>query len=84
MSDFTSKVRDIVKNIKRGETMTYKQVAETAGSLGAARAVGTIMRSNYDPNIPCHRVIKSDGSLGDYNRGGTQAKAELLAKEKHE
>jgi O6-methylguanine-DNA--protein-cysteine methyltransferase len=39
------------------------------------------MRKNYDPAIPCHRVIKSDGSMGGYNRGGAMAKKRILAAE---
>ena len=61
--------------------MTYKQVATKAGNPNAARAVGAIMRTNYDETIPCHRVIKSDGSLGSYNRGGTLKKREILQRE---
>ncbi len=49
--------------------MSYGEVAHRAGSPGAARAVGNIMRKNHDPRVPCHRVIKSDGSLGGYNHG---------------
>lgn len=60
--------------------MTYAKVARAAGSPGAARAVGTIMKQNYDPAIPCHRVIKSDGTLGQYNRGQEQ-KRKLLETE---
>ena len=48
--------------------MTYK-VAEKAGNLRAYRAVGNILHQNYNPQIPCHRVIRSDGSIGGYNRG---------------
>jgi len=61
--------------------MTYKEVATKAGNSKAARAVGAIMRTNYDPNIPCHRVIRSDGSLGSYNRGGILRKREILTRE---
>ncbi len=66
---FTQKVLKIVSKIPRGKTMTYGEVAELAGSSGAARAVGSIMKYNYDPTIPCHRVIRSDGTLGQYNKG---------------
>jgi O-6-methylguanine DNA methyltransferase len=79
--DFTNRVRTVVKNIPKGKTMTYKQVAELAGSPGASRAVGSIMRTNYDPKIPCHRVIRSDGKIGNYNRGGEHAKRKLLQDE---
>jgi O-6-methylguanine DNA methyltransferase len=81
MSDFTTTVKTIVTGIPPGSTMTYKQVAETAGNPKAARAVANIMAANYDQNIPCHRVIRSDGALGGYNRGGVRAKAKILAAE---
>jgi methylated-DNA-[protein]-cysteine S-methyltransferase len=81
MTDFREKVLSIVRGIPMGVTMTYAQVAEAAGSKGAHRAVGSIMKANYDPTVPCHRVIKSDGSVGDYNRGGPAAKQALLWKE---
>lgn len=61
--------------------MTYSEVAERAGSPGAARAVGSLMKANFDPKIPCHRVIRSDGKVGEYNRGGPSAKKALLEKE---
>lgn len=81
MKTFAEKVRDIVRKIPKGKSMTYKEVAAKAGNARAARAVGAIMRTNYDPSIPCHRVIRSDGSLGSYNRGGAQKKRQLLKKE---
>ncbi len=61
--------------------MTYKQVAAKAGSPGASRAVGSILKTNFDPKIPCHRVIRSDGGMGGYNRGGVTKKLEILKKE---
>jgi O-6-methylguanine DNA methyltransferase len=78
---FTEKVRDVVRRIPEGKTMTYKEVARKAGNPRAARAVGAIMRTNYDPAIPCHRVVHSDGSIGNYNRGGEERKRELLFEE---
>ena len=81
MSIFKEKVLDIVRNIKKGQVMTYCQVAEMAGTQGAARAVGTIMKNNYDTTVPCHRVVKSDGTIGDYNRGGKAKKIEILKSE---
>jgi methylated-DNA-[protein]-cysteine S-methyltransferase len=78
---FRDKVRAIVKKIPKGKTMTYKEVAAKAGNSKAARAVGAIMRSNYDTSIPCHRVIRSDGSFGNYNRGGTLKKQAILEAE---
>ena len=81
MKTFSDKVRDIVRKIPKGKTMTYKQVAAKAGNPNAARAVGAVMRTNYDEGIPCHRVIASDGSMRGYNRGGVSAKSEILKRE---
>lgn len=81
MKTFTERVRAVVARIPKGKTMTYKKVAERAGNPRAARAVGAIMRANYDENIPCHRVVRSDGTLGGYNRGGTARKRIILAVE---
>ena len=66
---FSDKVRDIVRKIPKSKTMTYKEVASKAGNPKAARAVGAVMRSNYDQSIPCHRVVASDGKMRGYNRG---------------
>jgi O-6-methylguanine DNA methyltransferase len=79
---FADTVRDVVKKIQKGKTMTYKQVAAKAGNPNAARAVGAVMRTNYDESIPCHRVVKSDGNLGSYNRGGEAKKRQILTQEK--
>ncbi len=78
---FAQKVYKIVSKIPEGKTMTYKQVAEKAGSPLAFRAVGSIMSNNFNPDVPCHRVIRSDGGMGGYNRGGPEQKKAILAKE---
>ncbi len=78
---FQEKVLDVVRKIPRGKTLTYKQVATKAGNSGASRAVGTIMANNFRSDVPCHRVIRSDGQIGNYNRGGTAAKIRLLRTE---
>lgn len=78
---FDERVREVVRKIPKGKTMTYGEVAARAGAPGAARAVGSIMKNNYDPTVPCHRVIRSDGKIGDYNRGGPEAKRKLLIEE---
>lgn len=78
---FSDRVKEIVKKIPKGSVMTYREVATRAGNTRAVRAVGTIMAKNFDPTIPCHRIIKTDGTLGNYNRGGTEAKRRLLIKE---
>jgi O-6-methylguanine DNA methyltransferase len=80
-STFGDNVRDIVRKIPKGKTMTYKEVATKAGNPNAARAVGAVMRSNYDPSVPCHRVIASDGTMRGYNRGGIERKTEMLREE---
>lgn len=81
MSTFKADVQAIVAQIPLGTVMTYKEVANKAGNPNASRAVANVMAANYDPNIPCHRVIRSDGTLGGYNRGGVSAKAKILAAE---
>jgi len=81
MKNFAEKVREVVRGIPRGMTMTYKGVAKKAGSPGASRAVGNLMAANFNPKIPCHRVIRSDGKVGGYNRGGPAKKRALLIKE---
>lgn len=67
-------------NIPRGETLTYQQVASRAGRPQAYRAVGNILNKNYNRSIPCHRVVRSDGKAGGYNRGAKK-KIALLKKE---
>jgi O-6-methylguanine DNA methyltransferase len=81
VSLFRIAVLNVVAKIPKGETLTYKEVAELAGNPGAARAVGAIMRTNFDPSIPCHRVIRSDGGMGGYNRGGGEVKIKKLRRE---
>lgn len=81
MTLFTEKVREVVRDIPKGEVMSYQEVAFAAGKPKAARAVANIMASNFDPTIPCHRVIRSDGSLGGYNRGGEAKKRAILQDE---
>lgn len=80
---FSTAVCAIVRTIPRGSVMTYGQVALRAGYPGAARAVGSVMKTNYDTTVPCHRVIKADGTVGEYNRGGPKAKTLLLKSEVH-
>jgi len=81
MLSFKEKVLNVVKSIPKGSTMTYKEVAKRAKNTNAYRAVGSIMAKNFDPTVPCHRVIKSDGSFGNYNRGGTYKKIKILRRE---
>ena len=83
---FKERVEEVVRKIPKGKVLTYKQVSVLAGVAGAYRAVGSIMAKNADKNMPCHRVIKSDGSVGDYNglqnaKQGRESKISLLKKE---
>ena len=79
---FTEIVYGITSKIPKGKTLTYKEVAKRAGRPNAVRAVGTILSKNFNPAIPCHRVIRSDGDMGGYNRGGVSKKLAILKKEK--
>ena len=80
VTKFQEKVYNVVKEIKRGETLTYAQVARVVGSPRAARAVGNALNKNTNPSIPCHRVIKSNGGTGGYNKGA-KLKIKLLESE---
>lgn len=70
-----------MKKIARGETRSYKQIAEAIGKPKAYRAVGNALKKNNNPRaVPCHRVVRSDGRIGGYKRGAKK-KRELLEKE---
>ncbi|MCD6115179.1 MGMT family protein [bacterium] len=77
---FKDRVLEVVRKIPKGKTLTYKEVAVLAGNPKAWRAVGNILHKNRDIRIPCHRVIRSDGNLGGYNRG-EKIKRRLLESE---
>jgi len=79
--NFKDKVCDIVSKIPKGEVLTYKEVAILGGHPKAYRAVGNILNKNYNPQIPCHRVIRSDGKVGGYNRGAKN-KIKILKQER--
>lgn len=79
---FQQAVWDALRAIPAGETRTYKQVAESIGKPGAVRATGTACGGNPLPVlVPCHRVLRSDGSLGGYAYGLAR-KERLLEREK--
>ena len=83
VTKFQMRVLLATYDVPKGKTITYKELAKKAGYPGAYRAVGSVMKMNpLAPTIPCHRVIKSDGSLGNYSNGGTRRKAEMLKAEK--
>lgn len=80
-STFQRDVLTSLREVPYGETISYKELAEAAGYSGAWQAVGQVMKANPLPLIyPCHRVVKSDGSLGGFN-GGPELKQVLLALE---
>ena len=81
---FQLQVWNYLKNIPKGSVKTYKQVAIAINKPKSARAVANACAKNpYAPNIPCHRVIRSDGGLGGYSgRGGVDQKLKLLRSEK--
>lgn len=81
MKSFKEKVLEVAACIPEGKVYTYKEVAKRAGNEEASRAVGTIMANNQDKNIPCHRVVKADGSIGMYNGLRGKSKEIILKKE---
>ena len=81
-SDFEKSVYSLVMKIPRGETRSYKWVAQRIGRSYSYRAVGNALHKNPHPGlIPCHRVIREDGSIGGFSSGPGKKKM-LLAKER--
>ncbi len=80
---FQLKVWKYLKTIPRGKVKTYKEVAIAIKRPNSARAVANACANNpYSPNIPCHRVIRSDGTLGGFSGvGGIKTKKKLLKNE---
>lgn len=81
LSVFRRAVYLVVARIPKGKVLTYGVVAAKAGVPGAARAVGTALAMNRYKDVPCHRVVRSDGSIGEYALGGTTAKTARLRRE---
>ena len=78
---FYRRVWEALREIPRGTTITYGELAARVGRPRAARAVGQAMAANpYPPIVPCHRVIAHNGGLGGFG-GGLDLKARLLALE---
>ena len=80
---FQLTVWNYLRQIPKGTVKTYSQIANDIGKPLAARAVANAIGKNpHPPKIPCHRVIRSDGSLGGYSgKGGIKTKKILLKKE---
>ena len=79
-TEFEIQVWEEIKKIPKGSIKTYKEIAYILGKPNSSRAVANACGKNpYVPQIPCHRVIRSDGKLGGYSgKGGVKKKAELL------
>ena len=82
-TEFQVKVWNAMKEIPRGEIRTYTEIAVQIGHPNSARAVANACGQNpYPPIVPCHRVVRSDGSLGGYSGvGGVETKRRLLSEE---
>ena len=81
ITEFEKKVYKILKRVPRGNVTIYTELAKAVGRPRAMRAVGNALNKNpYAPEVPCHRVVKSCGSLGGF-ASGERKKAELLKKE---
>ena len=80
LSSFRERVYRVVRKIPKGKIFSYSEVAKIAGSPRAWRVVGNILNKNKNPKILCHRVVRSDGKIGGYNRGA-EKKIALLKKE---
>jgi methylated-DNA-[protein]-cysteine S-methyltransferase len=83
-TSFQLQVFEEIKKIPKGQVITYKELAKRIGRPNAYRAVANACGKNNDPkNIPCHRVIRSDGTLGGYSLdGGIEKKKRLINNEK--
>ena len=82
VSEFDRRVLEVVRQIPFGGVLTYAEVARRIGSPKAARAVGNAVGRNPAPIVvPCHRVVRTDGTLGGYSGGGPEYKRRLLALE---
>ena len=80
---FQKKVWKALLNIPKGKIITYKELAKKIGEPKAMRAVANAVGANpCAPDVPCHRVVRSDGTPGGYSgKGGIKTKRALLAKE---
>ena len=77
--NFTEKVHNLCRKIPKGKVSTYKILSKKLNSK-AYRAVGNALNKNKSKQVPCHRVIKSSGEIGGFNKG-TKNKIKLLKKE---
>jgi len=81
LTEFKNKVYQAARKIPQGKVTTYSEIARAIGKPKAARAVGNAMHENpFAPQVPCHRVVKSNGQVGGF-ASGAKRKIELLKKE---
>lgn len=79
MGELKEEIFSFLKTLKKGEVITYKELAEKFNSH--PRAVAKIVASNRDKSVPCFRVVRSDGKIGEYNGLLGKSKKELLESE---
>jgi O-6-methylguanine DNA methyltransferase len=79
--NFSDRVYRETQNVPRGKVSTYSAVAHRIGAPRAQRAVARALSQNHDREVPCHRIIRSDGFVGGYNGGGPTKKEALLRSE---
>lgn len=80
MTAFERSVYEEVKKIPKGRVATYRQIARILGRPRGGRAVGNALNKNIFSNVPCHRVVRADGSVGGY-AWGMQEKINVLRRE---
>lgn len=81
--EFRQRCWQVLRTVKAGDVVSYAELAALAGSPAASRAAGSAMATNtLAPFVPCHRVVRADGVIGNYSAaGGSATKARMLAHE---
>ena len=80
-TEFESRVYAALRKVPKGKVVTYADLAKAVACAGGARAVGNAMNKNpYAPEVPCHRVVRSDGRIGGFAHG-EKKKALMLESE---
>jgi methylated-DNA-[protein]-cysteine S-methyltransferase len=81
--EFRQKCWQALRSIKAGDVVSYAELAAMAGNGKASRAAGSAMANNtVAPFVPCHRVVRADGVIGNYSAtGGSETKVRILEHE---
>ncbi len=79
-TEFEREVYAACSRIRKGRVSTYAEISRAIGNPGASRAVGNALNKNPFRKVPCHRVVRSDGKVGGFARGGRE-KQNILKKE---